>query len=1072
MRKTILQWACVLLLPATGYLFAQAISGALSGKITNAAGASIPNAAVTVTNTSTDASQRALTGPDGSFTVSNLPPGKYRVDVETTGYKRTSQQDVILPTTGPAAVTIVLEAGSASDSVEIRGKSPAIQTAGGEVSTALTERNLHDLPVIDRNYQQLTGLQQGVTPPEPALDMVRDPARNRFASVNGQHPATNEWMNDGVWNTEPFRGTAVRVQPMESIHQLNMTTASLPAERGFAAGGVFQSFIRPGTNSWHGNLFEFYSGAFLRTRNPFNAGGNPDPPFVYNQFGGAFGGPIARDKTFFFGSYEGTYQNGGLTQTATVPTAAMLAGNFSAIPGLTLYQPATGTATGSGRTPFSGSVIPPTRINPAAAAIAGFLPAPNLPGLFDNYVTNVPFRNHGNKADGRLDQHFSDRTDLFLRYGYTNYWAAEGSPLGQVIGAGTRGRSLHHNAVVGITHDFTPSLIMDLRMGYNRYDQRINPLSDETALGAAFGRNSSFANNLVGINITGLAPIGAPAWVPEHPVDNTFNWVWNWSWHSSMHNVKWGVDVRRVRADGWMEPTWGSMFGPNGTAYFGPGATMSASGPALSPYGAFANSFAAFLLGAPSQVGISNSVTTPTIRQSLYGLWVGDVIQVANHISLDLGVRYDVFSPLEPRNPGGAAFFNGASNTFNFAGIGDTGMHAYRYDLDNVAPRVGLSIRATEKTVFRAGYSMQYFQNPYSMMGFLAPAFGAATGVQGGFTTAQFNGAFGPTVTTSITAPATLQNGASAGNLPATVIPRSIATSYVHSFNAQIQQEFYWGTVLQLGYVGALGRHLMAAEELNAAVPGAGTAGLPYFGLGRTASTIGFDNGLTSNYNALQVALNKSFSKGMSFTASYTWSKALGYTTGNDMLLNPSDIAANYGPLDYDRKHNLSIGHVFELPWGRHGNSVAQAILGGWQWNGVFTWATGTPLTVTADPVSCACPGNTVLANVSGAVNSGTGGSSFLNPAAFSAPARSFGNSGRGAFRGPDQRTYNTSLFKNFHVMDRYNLQLRGEAYNVFNSTAFAAPVTNINNPDFGRSVATVNGAFGRQFNLGVRLLF
>jgi len=179
--------------------------------------------------------------------------------------------------------------------------------------------------------------------------------------------------------------------------------------------------------------------------------------------------------------------------------------------------------------------------------------------------------------------------------------------------------------------------------------------------------------------------------------------------------------------------------------------------------------------------------------------------------------------------------------------------------------------------------------------------------------------------------------------------------------------------------------------------------------------------------------------------------------------------------MDYDRQHNLSIGHVFELPWGRHGNNVMQALLGGWQWNGVFTWATGTPLTITADPISCACPGVTTTANLnltSSVGLEGTGGASFFNPAAFSPAVRGFGNLGRGALRGPDTTNYNTSLFKNFHVMDRFNLQLRGEAYNLFNTTNYAPPVTNINHPDFGRSVATVNGESGRQFNLGVRLLF
>jgi hypothetical protein len=199
----------------------------------------------------------------------------------------------------------------------------------------------------------------------------------------------------------------------------------------------------------------------------------------------------------------------------------------------------------------------------------------------------------------------------------------------------------------------------------------------------------------------------------------------------------------------------------------------------------------------------------------------------------------------------------------------------------------------------------------------------------------------------------------------------------------------------------------------------------------------------------------------------------LGYTTNNGMLLNPFDRGANYGPLDYDRQHVLTISHLWELPFGRHGSNIVSTILGGWQWNGIFSWSTGTPLTITADPISCACPGNTVIANlIPGANFMGTGGASVLNPAAFSAPVNSFGNMARGTFRSQDNTNYDMSLFKNFRVRDRFNLQLRGEAFNLTNSTRFAAPVTNISSPEFGQSVATVNGAFGRQVNLGLRVMF
>jgi hypothetical protein len=358
------------------------------------------------------------------------------------------------------------------------------------------------------------------------------------------------------------------------------------------------------------------------------------------------------------------------------------------------------------------------------------------------------------------------------------------------------------------------------------------------------------------------------------------------------------------------------------------------------------------------------------------------------------------------------------------------------------------------------------------LSGFMAPTYCFVNGVRGGFTTAQLQIPFGATL--SATAPNTLENGALAGNLPASMLQHSPDTPYVQSFSAQVQQEFTGGMMLALGYVGTLGRHLPFLWEGNAAMPGTGVAGLPFNSLGRTSSTLMYDSGLTNNYNSLQVNLSKRFAQGLSFLASYTWSKALGYTSEDGFLLNPFDLRSNYGPLDYDRQHVLSISHLWELPFGRRGGSMAATILGGWQLNGIFTWNTGTPLTITADPTGCECPGNVVLANLNGSPFLNDDGPGFLNPAAFSAPPRGqFGSLGRGMLRGRDNWNYDLSLFKGFRVRDRFNLELRGEAYNLTNSTHYGPPVTSLFAPDFGQSLSTVRGnTFGRQVNLGVRFLF
>jgi hypothetical protein len=1063
MSKLLLWVSCVFVFAFGATLWGQSGARTLSGKITSADGTGISNAAVTITNVNNNTSQKVLTAADGTFTISGLAPGTYRLDVETAGYKRTTQQNIILQATGATPVNITLERGNINETVEIKGHSPSIQSQSGEVSVGLGVRLVRELPLIERNYQRLADLQTGITPPVTAYDMVRDPARNRFFSADGQSPQVNEWKQDALYNTEPFRGTAIRIAPVQAIQEVDIETNSQTVNRGFNGAAVITDLTATGTNGVHGSLFEFNSGDWMRTRSFFEVVPTvPQPRFVYNQMGATIGGPIVRDKTFFFGSYEGTYQNGDIGELSTVPTTGILGGNFSAIPGLTLYNPSTGTATGTGRAAFPGNVIPASLLNPTAVAIASALPAPNLPGLADNYLSDVPFRNHANKADVRIDQHFSDRAAAFLRYGYTDFHANQSSPLGPLVGDTGVGALVAQNAVADFAYDVSANLIGDVRLGYNRYDQHLGAYN-----------TGQFGNNLMGINIPGLPLIGAAPYYPSHPVDNELNGVLSIGYHTSRNDFRFGTDERAIRSDGFTDTAFGNMFGPTGTAYFGPGATLLNNGAPLSMYATTYNSLAAFLMGSPSQIGATNYFVTPTIRQTEYSVWAGDKIQFHRRFTLDLGVRYELFSPLSSMHTGGAAFYNSSNNTFNYAGVGGAYSNSGFWDTDNIAPRFGLAARITNKTVFRGGYAWNYFQLPYAYTGFTAPTYGTVLGYQGGYGTAPLTTPFGSTFATGA-APATLQNGASAGNLPAIVAPRYNDTAYIQNYSAQIQQDFYWGTMLSVGYMGSTGRHLPFYQELNTTVPGSSVTALPFYALGRTASTLEYSNGLTDNYNSLQASLSKRFSGGLSFQAAYTWSKALGYTTGNNLLLNPFNRSLDYGPMDYDRQSVLTISHVWALPGGQHGNHLVGTLLGGWQINGIFTWATGTPLTPIADNLTCGCINGAVLASMVPGSSPVLGqGINYLNPAAFTTPAAgTFGNLGRGAIRGPGFRNYNFSLFKNFHVHDRYNVELRGEAYNLTNSPHLFAPVNNINAPDFGQTYSTLNGDFGRQVNVALRITF
>src|SRR5579872_1258250 len=334
-----------------GALWAQT-NGTLSGHITNSTGQPVPNAAVTITLVDTGASQKVLTATDGAFTVVNLPPGTYRIDVDSAGFRRTAT-NVVLSATAPGAVNIALESGTAAEgTVHVEGTTPVVQAESGDISHSILQRTVQELPIADRNYQQLMELLPGITPPH-TMAALEDPVRNRFWETNGTESTTNNRYMNGVENLEPFYGRAIQIPANESVTQMNVYTSNYPEEIGRAGGSFNNVITRTGANEFHGSLFEFYGGNWLNARNFFDPKPFPQPHQTFNQFGGTAGGPIMRDHTFFFFSYQGTLDRQGDTVIATVPTAELRAGNFSGIPGVTLYNPFTGNpTTGTGRSTF------------------------------------------------------------------------------------------------------------------------------------------------------------------------------------------------------------------------------------------------------------------------------------------------------------------------------------------------------------------------------------------------------------------------------------------------------------------------------------------------------------------------------------------------------------------------------------------------------------------------------------------------------------------------------------------------------------------------------------------------
>jgi hypothetical protein len=473
--------------------------------------------------------------------------------------------------------------------------------------------------------------------------------------------------------------------------------------------------------------------------------------------------------------------------------------------------------------------------------------------------------------------------------------------------------------------------------------------------------------------------------------------------------------------------------------------------------------------------------TTPSYRQTQGFGWISDTIQISPRLSVDVGLRYEVYGTVIPRNAGGLSNFDPIGNTLIVSGTGDIGDNlGIDTDWNNFAPRFGFAFRATSGTVIRGGYAISYFPAPLAWRGsnVFPVAFGVQQGLMGTFNQAGTFGAL-PNVS-NVNVPATGQL-TPAGNQPLTVIPQNLKTPYVQSYNFSIQHDFGSGTLFDIAYVGTLGRQLPYTRELNAGLPGSGLAGLPLNQLfGRTASTMERGTGINSNYNSLQANLTKRFSHGLALQASYTWSKTMDYASDALPFLNNIDIRRNYAPADYDRTHMFNFSHIWELPFGAGTNHLNQGVVGhlvgNWQINGIFRWASGTPFSILADPTFCNCPGNMLTADIGGNVSRlgvWDTGMLSLNRGDFSAPAAgSFGNMGRNSLRGPSYYNYDLSLFRSFPIKEQIKLEFRGEAYNLFNNPRWGNPVGNLSSSSFGQTLALAPGTNNRQINIGARLLF
>jgi Carboxypeptidase regulatory-like domain len=1133
----------LLILSLSPSLFGQAVNATLLGTVTDSTGATVPGAKVTATETATGLIHESVTNDSGNYTFPDVPPGKYSITTEAKGFKKDTHQNIDLLSNSSTRVDVEMVTGSVSEEVLVTTAPALLQTDRADISTKIEARQVADLPLgTNRNFQSLLNTVPGMAPATFQHSQFFNASSSLQTEANGMPRMGNLYQIEGIDDDERTGLLQIIIPPVDAIQSVDISTNNFEAELGRAIGAVTNVTLKSGTNAFHGTAFEFIQNSAVNARSYF---GGPLGHLSYNYYGGSIGGPIIKNKLFFFGDYLGTSDHEKISNTFTIPDARYYTPNAqgnidlsAALPGGQIYDPATGDGTGTGpghqRTPFPNNQIPFSRVNPislailkgvnAAAATNGIL-NPNAPlsSPTNNYTSNLPFTKGTNSFDIKIDWGINERNHLSGRYSWqkvnTFQAPAFGSFYGGPAGGGfeANGTQTAYSTGVNYDHVFSPTLFTEARVGVAHLRNNANPINygsnDATTLGVP-GVNIAgqpFTSGQIAVTLNGpfSGPlIGYSASVPWIRGESNIDFVNNWTKIIGNHTLKFGGDLRRIRDDLLQDQT----FSPRG-AYTFQNLQTSQSGAATNA----ANNVASFLLDVPSQVGRDLNTFFPAYRQWWFFAFASDKWQVSPKLTLDLGVRWEFYPPATPKNAGGFSNYNPTNGTLVIAGIGgnpsNLGMETrYRY----WAPRTGFAYRVTDDTVIRGGFGISYMPFPDNNYAYNYPirannAFnpaGATTGpavLNDGVTVATFQAGFPAPVPIPIPS-----NGIIPLSTPALknsdyfYIPLNFKNAYAESWNVVVQQGFRGNLSMQLAYVGNHGVDISSAQDINLPLTynGGNNSKPENIAFGHTGQTRQYFMGQSSNYQSLQVSLNKRLSNGLAFTSALTWGKGMGYIANTGPAGSPDDGGLlfwinprrNYAPLDFDRTVNFEQTFTYQLPFGRghsmFNSRLGDAVLGGWQLSGILSFLTGLPFTVQTNGANINTPGTAQTGQLTGVYRTthqvGGGNNHWFDPTAFSTPSGcpastpanpvqctaqnvGVGNSGRNQFRGPGYVQNNFSIFKSFNLYRETSLQTRFDAMQLTNTPQFGQPTSNncCTAANFGQVTSTLGSGQGAVNSIG-----
>ncbi len=1123
----------------------QAVNATLLGTVTDTSGAVVTGAKVTATEMKTGVSRSTTTNDSGNYAFADLPPGQYEVTTEKQGFKKAVRSGVDVVVNTDTRVNLALEPGAISDSVVVSAETPILQTDRADVGAKIDNRQVVDLPLgNNRNFQNLLNLVPGATRAHRVHSEFFNAQDSLSTEVNGQARLFNNLQIEGVDDNERTGLLQIYIPPAEAIQTVDVSTSNYAAEFGRAGGAVTNVILKSGTNAFHGTAYEFNRISALAAKPFFQA--LAKAPTTYNYYGGNVGGPIIRNKLFFFGDILRIDDSRGKFDNLTMPRDDFRGGDFRALApptcvasnvSCTIYDPyqttdathATLVLDASGkpipvvpperRTPFPNNVIPASRFSPLALKILALVPHTNVanPGLSTNYQQNTRFLKNTTAFDTKFDFNRKDNDRFAFRFSRAvqnlndqPIFGLAGGPKG----GGFQGTGEQHvqSGALNHTHVFSPSLIAETRVGVSHY-RNIARNSDygskaSDALGITGVNLDPFTSGLTGIDIqNGFSSpmIGYSASLPWDRGETNINAVTNWTKIHRNHTFKWGVDVRRLRDDLVQAQT----FSPRGVFRFGTSTTSTpTSGTSRG------NNFAAFLIDAPTEVGRDVSVVSGSWRETEFFSYGQDKWQPTSKLTLDVGLRWELYFPPTPQHSGGYSNYDPTTNTLVLAGIGGNPLNLGRETYYHYfAPRFGLAYRFTEKFVLRGGFGISYEPFPNNQYAWNYPvrqANGTNQVTAGALPTWPSSQIASMSFGFPAPAPAALpSNGIISGpvcknppvpgcipNSQFNVIDKNFQQPYVESWSLAVERALPKNFVLDVAYVGNHGVDIPMDFDLNAAVVSSAVNAntcpqRPVCALfGRTAATDFLFKPTSSNYHALQTRFNHRMSGGLLLTTSYTFAKALAYRSdvgdggGNDGG-NPSfylDFRRNYMVVSNNRSHTFVQSVVYELPFGKgkpllH-SGWANWVAGGWQVSTVMTIMSGRPLDFSASGTLLNAPGTRQTPNqvgsfrVLGAIGPAPNGAWF-DTSAFvpvSTP-QTTGSMSRYKFAGPRFFNLDAAIFKRFPVTERIGLELRAEAFSVTNTPQFDQPNGNASDSvGFGHITGTIGG--NRTAELGAKLTF